>query len=350
MVRFLRCFVLAVFAAGLITPVSGASDPIVVEPSAQQALFDKVVRDRARSMADQLHSGSSHGLLVAMAAIEASNDLSPVQIDAVFFDLARQLRALDPGQVDPDVLAYLKSREVRAVRRHEESASYLVPLFDVAGTVRGVENQWAWSEGFEAVSAPGSLSVSSMLERYAAGPEQPFARGLRAALPSASASMLDKLAAGSIDEPLIDHFLPYLWLARQELDALSEWLPVGPTSRVADVLRLAADSLDPDQFLTLGQAMLAHPDPGSRAMTLALLTDHHLARGDWPSDWAGQLWGWVDDPEVRSAAALQLARLGAAERWQANPASAPTDALDSPILERIRAMEQSLASTRGGVR
>ena len=57
----------------------------MVEPSAQQALFDKVVRDRARSMADQLHSGSSHGLLVAMAAIEASNDLSPVQIDAVFF-------------------------------------------------------------------------------------------------------------------------------------------------------------------------------------------------------------------------------------------------------------------------
>jgi len=350
MIRPTYCFLFSGCLFALSFSVPASSEPVVVNVSEQGVLFDRVVRDRASAMAERFSRADSADLIAEMVAVDESGDLTPARIDAVFFELVRRLRTLAPGEVHPDVLAYLKNRPVQAMRRHDESADYLVPLFNVAAAVQGVENQWAWSEGFEAVSAPGSLSVSSMLERYAARPEQPFARGVRAALPSASASMLDKLAAGSIDEPLIDHFLPYLWLARQELDALSEWLPVGPTSRVADVLRLAADSLDPDQFLTLGQAMLAHPDPGSRAMTLALLTDHHLARGDWPSDWAGQLWGWVDDPEVRSAAALQLARLGAAERWQANPASAPTDALDSPILERIRAMEQSLASTRGGVR
>ncbi len=345
------CFLLiAVFLVAPGTSVLASSGPVVVDVSEQSVLFDRVVRDRANIMVDQLMKSDGSDQVALLMAFDNAMDISPVQIDAVFFDLVRRFRALDPEQVHPDVLAYLKSRPVQAVRRHEESADYLEPLFNVAGAVHGVENQWAWSEGFEAVRVPGTLAVADMLQRYAIDPELPFARGMRAALPTASTTMLDKLAAASVDASLIDHFLPYLWLARQQIDELSHWLPVGPDRRVADVIRLAASSLDANQFQTLGQAMLTHPDAGSRAMTLALLTDHHLAGSDWPSDWANQLWTFVEDPEVQSAVTLQLARLGAAERWQANPASAPANALDSSSLERIRDIEKNLASTRGGVR
>ena len=57
---------------------------------------------------------------------------------------------------------------------------------------------------------------------------------------------------------------------------------------------------------------------------------------------------------IRKSAARALATGSpwcSAERWQAKSRQrADCNALDSPILERIRAMEQSLASTRGGVR
>ncbi len=349
MIRYVRYLRLAAFVVVLNAPALAITVPVVVESSAQRALFDRAVRDRARSVIDQLQSDNGTGLLAQMVAIDASDDLSPVQIDAVFFDLVQRMRAIQPELVGPDDLEYLKRRPPRAVRLHDESASYQVPLFDVAGALRGVENQWAWSAGFNAVTRPGSISVADLLQRYAAGPEQPFARGLRAALPSASTTMLDKLAAAALDQRLIDHFLPYVWLARNELDGLSQWLPAGPGPRVADVLRLATTTLDPDQFLALGQAMLAHPDAGTRALTLALVTDHYMTGNTWPSDWAGQLWRLLEDVELRSSAALQLARLGAASRWQANPESAPADALDSASLEHIRAMEQSLASTQGAV-
>lgn len=350
MIRLTSCFLFSGCLFALSFSLLASPGPVVVEASEQVVMFDRVVRDRAAAISERLGGSDSADLIAEMVAVDESADLTPARIDAVFFELVRRLRTLAPWQVHPDVLAYLKNRPVQAVRRHDESADYLVPLFNVAAAVQGVENQWNWTEGFESVSVPGTLAVTDMLQRYAIDPEQPFARGVRAALPAASTVMLDKLAAAPVDGSLIDHFLPYLWLARHELDQLGNWLPVGPTRRVADVIRLAAATLDADQFQMLVQEMLTHPDAGSRAMALALLTDHYLAKGGWPEQWVGQLWMLVEDSEIHSAAALQLARLGAAERWQADPASAPADASGSNALERIHAIEQHLNSTRGGVR
>ncbi|QKK02188.1 MAG: hypothetical protein HND55_05665 [Pseudomonadota bacterium] len=305
----------------------------------QAVLHEPVVRERAASLLEELQRVDAQQAGQLLDRLGDDPQLTAAQRDAVAMALVRRLRQMPPGRIDRTVVDHLAEWTPRAWRRHEESASLQVPLFNVAAATRGLINQWDWQAGAADIAGTGGPPLDAVLDRVAARPDAPYARGVRKALSGLSGARLDQVIALSRQRPaLSDTLLPELWLARGAWDELATWLRTAPVPRAAPVLGRAASDLSAEGFLPLGEAALNHPEPGLRALAMAYQTDAWMSRPGWPQGWSRRLWAHIDDRDLAATAALQLARLDAPARWRAKPALAPPGALQSPHLARIEAL------------
>ncbi len=238
----------------------------------------------------------------------------------------------------------------QAFRRHEESPTWQMPLFDVARSAQGLIHQWAYAQGLRDAIGQGS-DLLGWAPRYLRERGQPYGRGVRAGLFDAPAWQLDKLTAISRDDPALrDALLPELWLARGDVPALGAWLQAASETRAGELLSRARRSLDPLEYLDLGQYALDHPADATRALALAQQTDVWLELEAWPSAWAEALWVRRSDPALASAIDLQLIRLAAPTHWRAEPSTAPPEALGSEAFEQLQSRAQLLQGFPGGAR
>lgn len=94
---------------------------------------------------------------------------SPLERDALVHAYAMALRQLSPAQVDPGSMVWLTQYSTQSWRHHEESASYLVPSFDVAAAIAGTRNEWAYQDGMAAAHTRPALEAKMKLNAYLNG-------------------------------------------------------------------------------------------------------------------------------------------------------------------------------------
>ncbi|OAB61385.1 hypothetical protein AY599_24620 [Leptolyngbya valderiana BDU 20041] len=318
--------------------------------SEASVLFDAAVRERAQALSLAVEQGETGRAVAGLEALVTDPALRPAQRDAVAWDLVRRLRRLDAEQVPAPVMARLVDWSAQALRRHEESPIWTVPLFDVARAARGLENQWLHAEGLRDAMGRGA-DLLTWVERYAELSESAYRRGVHAGLLQAPVWQLEKIVSISRDDPrLLDSLLPELWLAQGRVSELGAWLRQAPADLAGGMLNRARRVLPPEEFLQLGEHALIHPDASVRSLALAHQTDAWLDLDAWPAVWARSLWARRADPALAPAADLQLVRLEAPARWQSDPASAPAGALGSEAFEGLRSLARSLGRDAGGVR
>ncbi|MEN1728918.1 MAG: hypothetical protein AAGJ52_10820 [Pseudomonadota bacterium] len=311
-------------------------------------LFDAAVRERAKALSAAVEAGAVSSVVTSLDALAEDPDLTPAQRDAAAWDLVRRLRRLDVEQVPRALMDRLSRWSPQAFRRHEESPSWQMPLFDVARAARGLDNQWMFGEGVRDAIGQGA-DLLDWSERYLVELDEPYGRGVRAGLMEAPEWQLDKLLGLSLEHAgLQQHLLPEVWLANGNMVELGTWLSQAPEHRVTQLLAEAQALLPAADFLALGDGVLHHPSASMRALAMARQTDAWLTLEAWPSSWAQTLWLHRADPASGAAAELQLVRIGAPARWQANPASAPAGVMGSEAFEQLQSMARSLQASLGG--
>jgi len=322
----------------------------IARASEASVLFDSVVRERSEALSVAVEQGESVRVVAALEALVSDPALRPAQRDAVAWDLVRRLRRLDADQVPESVMARLVGWSAQALRRHEESPVWSVPLFDVARAARGLENQWLYAQGLRDAAGQG-VDLLTWIPRYAEQTEPSYRRGVHAGLMQAPVRQIEKLMAVSQDDPVLQaSLLPELWLAQGRVSELGAWLRQAPEDRAGGMLNRARRVLPPREYLELGEHALIHPHAAVRALALAYQTEAWLELDAWPAVWARSLWARRADPALASAIDLQLIRLDAPQRWQSDPSSAPLDALESEAFERLKSLARSLEPGAGGVR
>lgn len=121
----------------------------------QAVLHEPVVRERAASLLEELQRVDAQQAGQLLDRLGDDPQLTAAQRDAVAMALVRRLRQMPPGRIDRTVVDHLAEWTPRAWRRHEESASLQVPLFNVAAATRGLINQWDWQAGAADIAGTG---------------------------------------------------------------------------------------------------------------------------------------------------------------------------------------------------
>lgn len=318
--------------------------PAWVETDARHLADSSTVADAANVLLESTLAGADATTLIArLERIRIDSALLPVERDAVLYRHIEQLRSLPPGSSPQRVLDWLASVEPLAVTGHEEGPHHAVPVFNVARAARGLANEWSWRRGHDLAAGGDRLPLPALARELGSIPAQdPRHRGMRFAVERLPAAALDQLAVhcagtlGGCGDARAD-----IELARGNTRWLERWLASTDAARIVPRLQRARRFLSPSNAQSLMQSALEHPDPAVAAWAMSDLTAHLPKDEDGRRDWGTQLLGMLDDRDLGSAAALQLARMDAGT-WLEAASKAPLGEHGRRRLELLAEMAAEL--------
>ncbi|MDZ7789441.1 MAG: hypothetical protein U5L08_02930 [Xanthomonadales bacterium] len=291
-----------------------SGDPAWVDSDVHSLAASAAVADTADALLERTLAGEDATALIArMERIRIDSALVPVERDAVLYRYIEQLRHLPPGSAPQRVIGWLTSAAPLAVTGHEEGPHHAVPAFNLARAARGLANEWSWRRGHDLAVGDDRLPLPALARELGSIPaKDPRYRGMRFAVERLPAAALDQLAMhcagtlGGCGDARAD-----IELARGNTQWLRHWLASADAAKVVPRLQHARRVLAPPNASALMQSALEHPDPAVAAWAMSDLTAHLPKDEDGRRDWGRQLLGMLDDRELGSAAALQLARMDA---------------------------------------
>jgi hypothetical protein len=292
-------------ALALLTALAQANGPTRSGPEQATRLWSPEVRSRAASL---VALGPVADLPARLADVAADPTLDPVGRDAVLYAYLQLLRRQPPPRQSDAALAWLSAYPAQATVLHAESASATVPLFDVAASAQGLANEKRHRLDLDAFATRGPEAVLRSHRKDGAGPGHDTIAAALAAAPVGQHAAWRAAIAGRPD--LADGAPGLLLaLAERDIDTLADGLQQADPALATDVLKRAASTLDAVATVRLCGAMAAHPDPGVRALAIALGSRAASASVALLPAWQGGLRAALADPEAGAAAALHLARL-----------------------------------------
>lgn len=287
-------------------------EPVWVEPQARQLAGSPEVTHRADALLERTLSGAGAATLIAeIEGIRGDHSLRPPERDAVLAEYLDRLREHAPGTAPDGVLDWLAGMPPMAVTGHEEGRHHPVALFNVAGTARGLANEWAWRRGHATVAGHEALSPSRLAHKLGSiDLHSPGYRGMRYAIERLPVGRVDALSLHCASAPAgCGKARADIELARGNLEWLRHWLSTAPARDALPRLKRARLRLQSSEASALIGAALEHPDPGVAAWAISDLTSHLPKDGTIRRDWGLKLLDLLDDPELGGAAALQLSRM-----------------------------------------
>ncbi len=254
----------------------------------------------------------AEALLQALSEVARHPELDAHARDALLFDYLQGLRELPRRQVPEAVLDWLASYPVQSWRRHEESATAMEPEFAINAGAEGLKQQWRFQDGQETLRSALSGDPTPVLKRYLKlSPGDPLRTGMESMPERLAEPALRRLAA-AIDAgpPVLSGSLlnGMVRLRLGDLDGLARLLSLADPIVIAGVLRPADAHLPPAAALQFARMALAHPDPGTQGLALAVAGRVLAGRPGPHPDWSSELVALLSDPDLGAAAALQLAR------------------------------------------
>lgn len=282
------CGLLAAFTA----PATG---PVVVSPSAQIRLWDREVRDIAEALLLETRQLEARQVIDLLERASADPALDPVARDAALYQYVQRLRRLPAEDMPQAVLDWLAQQPPQAVRLHDESPSFRVPVFDVATAARGVANERRYRLSRKSLLSAEKAELPALISEYAAWTDRPARAGMEAAVEDLPPEFLTPLAGLLDHEPAVRHsrLRAAVLLRQQSAGELAELLEQAPAALATYIVRQSAARLDVDGADIVTRRALAHPDPGTRGVARAQAT---RGETDRPSGQGAELVDWTEGP------------------------------------------------------
>jgi hypothetical protein len=330
----------------LLAAAAQADGPGLADPAQAARLWSPEVRSRAAGL---IGLGSAPDLPARLADVGADPALDPVGRDAVLYAYLQLLRQQPPQRQSDAALAWLSVYPAQATVLHAESASARVPLFDVAARAQGLANEKRHRLLLEAVATQAPAVVLDRHGTTGAGPDPTAIAAAVADLPAAQRAAWRAAVAERPD--LADGALGlFVALADRDIDLAQQRLLRADPALASAGLKRAASTLDGVDAVRLCSAAAAHPDPGVRALAIALGTRAAQASVALLPAWQDGLRTALADPDAGAAAALHLARLLDDAGFAALKASAGSDPVLQRrmlLIERLRAAPPLLQEVSG---
>lgn len=243
---------------------------------------------------------------------------APVR-DQLIHEFTLRLAGLEPSAVDAEVLDWLAAYQPQTLIPHDDIASVGVPLFDVAGALMAVKQDWqrhaAFVTGTELLARDATFtdtSIDTFIDTFIdtwAGADRTARRGLREALTTADPTQLSRLAEG-VDQRLRDRGTAdgtgigelAVLLADRHLPLISMDLLIrhGDSAAFSRLLGELPERLSAAQAHDSLVVAAEHGYPGPALAALGRLAPQYA-----PS--AAYLLRQMNEVEVASAAAMALA-------------------------------------------
>lgn len=279
-------------------------------PNASQ-VEARYLADRADSRAfalelrRALHKAPDTVLEKIDAAI-AGGELPWPAVESALMQLQDALGQLRRDQVPADLMARLSAWPARTLVAHEEMATLGTALYPIAARAQGLENRWHRAEARALGAKQLDQDADIFLTQWAATTDGAARAGLLDALDQAPPHRLrallnlTRLAAKSSSDLRIP--LSRAALALHDVDAMSTLLALGGGAEMRPLLQAAAERMNADTLTAL-LSRLRH-DADTPTLALAIGVWSPALSGHAPAE--RLLFGWLDDAELGSSAALAL--------------------------------------------
>lgn len=294
----------------LATILVADASPVMVPASEQARLWDGAVRHRAADLMRETVELDADALVARLAALGSDPALDAVAADAILFAYAESLRRMPVRDIPDAAIEWLRAYSPRAWRRHDESASALVPLFNLPAAAVGLAHEKRYARSYDLMLNADPSKYPVLLQAYVESQDRPTRRGMEMAVVALPAAASDELMRLVKDRPAVE-FSPLhveLLIARHETEALSGLMATAPAARATDLINRGLAALSSTEVMAVGCAAFDHPDPGVRgvaiARTAAIAADDPTLRRAWLEHIAALL----SDASVASAVAMQLAQ------------------------------------------
>ena len=195
---FALCFSLLIITPGLSTAqFSGDAESWEREEAwrAAASIETKVTENRLNVLAK---AGDDTATLNLIMEIESNADWPAPAREQTLFDFIQELRQQTPRIIGEEVVAYLSAYQSKVLVSHEDHPRSLMPLFNIKGAMKGVENGWIRQEAV----FDGAVQLSENPEAFvqAFESEQNYNRrqGFIDSLNNASASELSLVTSAAM--------------------------------------------------------------------------------------------------------------------------------------------------------
>lgn len=305
-------------AAGLLALAVQGADPAIAKTTAQYppglwARPDAIRAARAvdhsptlRQLESLLSSGDTESLLTGLENLAGRADWPEPARDAAIMSFVRVLQNRPPDEVPGAVRAWLRNYAPQAWVPHVDHPRNSVPLFSIPAAAAGLEHLALREDARRRGQALLAEQPSELAAAWRATAETPARRGLLDALATASPSQARQALETTIrewpDDPDMAALVGTAARVAGDSDAFVHALQMGDGVAANQLLRQAANTLDPALAAQLLQPLLAGEDPPLTALAIAHLgpvarQDKYIRR---------QLLDLVASPALGSTAALAL--------------------------------------------
>lgn len=270
-------------------------EPIVVSPSVQIRAWDRDVRNTVEGLMLETTRLQTREIIDLLERTRADSGLDPVARDAVLYQYTQRLRQLSAEDIPEAVLDWLAHHSPHAVRPHEESASFMVPVFDVATAALGVANERQYRLSRQALLDANEASFPALLTTYATSEHRPVRAGMEAAVEDMASESVAALVELTRRDPELRHSQLHATalLRLQNSNELAELLREAPPALATFIVRQAGQKLDQEAASIITAGALAHPDPGTRGVARAQASG---GGANSPSGQNVQLVHWTEGP------------------------------------------------------
>ncbi len=308
-IRFFLLFLITLSIS--IFPASAHADMVFPDTNtAMEQLDQQRSKLLASRLQQNLHSKSAAESAQILQLFVSKEDQNIVETEYALWQLALSARSQSGDQLDPEVLAYLTNYNSRSRIQHPENIDASLPLFNIRATVTGAISLRKRQQDLE-IAQSLEQQPSALLNHYLQTPplSQAALRQAAVNLPAISRNQLLAISLIELNNPqstkavrlALISLSSDLALAATNVTALSAIIATGEGLPLPRLLIQLNDKLPAEQSkVLLYQASKLSPQ-------IAAIAIGELAEfASTDTEVYAQLFLWLDDPQLGSAAALAL--------------------------------------------
>lgn len=258
-----------------------------------------------KPLVQMTRSGNDSELLEALSSIERDSAMPGPLKDFVIFTYATGLGDLDANTVNPAVLQFLATYEVKTMVSHIDHPRMDVPLFNVRAATAGVQNRWDRQQA--SMLAEGLLQAQPEQWISAYLTASPVERmGFVDAIDFAPTEQLNQLGWSAMarleEQPELTVVAARAGMASGDLELLQQAISRGDGPGLSRALADVSLELSDDEAADLLNAVLRSGSASRSALAISQLAPGRLDH----SVMAAMLFDTLDDRNFGAAAALVL--------------------------------------------
>jgi hypothetical protein len=251
-------------------------------------------------------AGDDTATLNLIMDIESNSNWPVPAREQTLFEFVQELRQQTPRIIGEEVVAYLSAYQSKVLVPHEDHPRSSMPLFNIKGAMKSVENGWTRQEAAFDGAVQLSENPEGMVQAFVSEQNYNRRQGFLDALRNASASELKSVSEAAMLEieqnPDLIELAVDAALLNEDLDSIINLARTVDGPYTQTLFSGSVKAFSPSELSLLLKAALENESSETAALAIAQLAPD-LSGNELSED---LLFNMLADPDLGSSAALAL--------------------------------------------